>query len=175
VTPKPVVRDGTGKGASDDARHDSCDHRVIDGATGARFLKPLSGCLENPLLDDCLKRIAHFDRGGRPRILRSSLSTHVGKWPISASCFNCLPSTGLVALTRRRAAIAFVILQRTVAAAQQIRKVIRHASPLRLASELCSTSSFFVKGLSLRPYHATLLGTTIPIFTLFRCQHRAWL
>ncbi|HEU4681614.1 MAG TPA: pyruvate dehydrogenase complex dihydrolipoamide acetyltransferase [Gemmatimonadales bacterium] len=27
----------------------SCDHRVIDGATGARFLKTLNGMLENPL------------------------------------------------------------------------------------------------------------------------------
>ncbi|HJR17639.1 MAG TPA: dihydrolipoamide acetyltransferase family protein [Gemmatimonadales bacterium] len=27
----------------------SCDHRIIDGATGARFLKTLKGMLENPL------------------------------------------------------------------------------------------------------------------------------
>jgi pyruvate dehydrogenase E2 component (dihydrolipoamide acetyltransferase) len=27
----------------------SCDHRVIDGATGAAFLKTLKGMLENPL------------------------------------------------------------------------------------------------------------------------------
>ena len=27
----------------------SCDHRVIDGATGAAFLKTLVGMLENPL------------------------------------------------------------------------------------------------------------------------------
>jgi pyruvate dehydrogenase E2 component (dihydrolipoyllysine-residue acetyltransferase) len=27
----------------------SCDHRVIDGATGAEFLKTLKGMLENPL------------------------------------------------------------------------------------------------------------------------------
>ena len=27
----------------------SCDHRVIDGATGARFLQTLTGMLENPL------------------------------------------------------------------------------------------------------------------------------
>jgi pyruvate dehydrogenase E2 component (dihydrolipoamide acetyltransferase) len=27
----------------------SCDHRVVDGATGAAFLKTLVGMLENPL------------------------------------------------------------------------------------------------------------------------------
>jgi len=27
----------------------SCDHRVIDGATGATFLQTLKGMLENPL------------------------------------------------------------------------------------------------------------------------------
>jgi pyruvate dehydrogenase E2 component (dihydrolipoamide acetyltransferase) len=28
----------------------SCDHRVIDGATGARFLQTLRRMIENPLL-----------------------------------------------------------------------------------------------------------------------------
>jgi pyruvate dehydrogenase E2 component (dihydrolipoamide acetyltransferase) len=27
----------------------SCDHRVIDGATGAKFLQTLKGFVENPL------------------------------------------------------------------------------------------------------------------------------
>jgi pyruvate dehydrogenase E2 component (dihydrolipoamide acetyltransferase) len=27
----------------------SCDHRVIDGAVGANFLKTLKGYLENPI------------------------------------------------------------------------------------------------------------------------------
>jgi pyruvate dehydrogenase E2 component (dihydrolipoamide acetyltransferase) len=46
---KPVAQDGTVA-----LRHRmrltmSCDHRVIDGATGAQFLKTLKGMLENPL------------------------------------------------------------------------------------------------------------------------------
>ena len=28
----------------------SCDHRVVDGATGAKFLRTLSRMLENPLM-----------------------------------------------------------------------------------------------------------------------------
>ena len=28
----------------------SCDHRVIDGATGARFLQTLRRMIENPLM-----------------------------------------------------------------------------------------------------------------------------
>ena len=49
IVPQPVVHEGAVV-----VRHRmrltmSCDHRVIDGATGARFLQTLVGMLENPL------------------------------------------------------------------------------------------------------------------------------
>jgi pyruvate dehydrogenase E2 component (dihydrolipoyllysine-residue acetyltransferase) len=46
---KPVVHDGAVAVRRRMRLTMSCDHRVIDGATGARFLKTLKGMLENPL------------------------------------------------------------------------------------------------------------------------------
>jgi pyruvate dehydrogenase E2 component (dihydrolipoamide acetyltransferase) len=51
ITPKPVAVEGGGQVT---VRRRlrltlSCDHRVIDGATGAAFMQTLSGMLENPL------------------------------------------------------------------------------------------------------------------------------
>jgi pyruvate dehydrogenase E2 component (dihydrolipoamide acetyltransferase) len=49
IAEKPVVQNGT-LGIGRRLRLTmSCDHRVIDGATGAQFLKTLKGMLENPL------------------------------------------------------------------------------------------------------------------------------
>jgi pyruvate dehydrogenase E2 component (dihydrolipoamide acetyltransferase) len=50
VTPKPVVRDGEIVVRNMMRVTMSCDHRVIDGATGAQFLQTLKKLLENPLL-----------------------------------------------------------------------------------------------------------------------------
>jgi pyruvate dehydrogenase E2 component (dihydrolipoamide acetyltransferase) len=50
VTPKPVVRDGQVVVRQMMRVTMSCDHRVIDGATGARFLQTFKRFLENPLL-----------------------------------------------------------------------------------------------------------------------------
>src|SRR5438067_2786179 len=49
MAPKPVVRDG-----QISVRHTmrvtmSCDHRVVDGATGAQFLQTFKQVMENPL------------------------------------------------------------------------------------------------------------------------------
>ncbi|HUE80735.1 MAG TPA: pyruvate dehydrogenase complex dihydrolipoamide acetyltransferase [Pyrinomonadaceae bacterium] len=49
VTPKPVVRDGEIVVRQMMRVTMSCDHRVIDGATGAKFLQTLKRILENPL------------------------------------------------------------------------------------------------------------------------------
>ena len=49
IEPKPVVVDGAVVVRRRMRITMSCDHRVIDGATGAAFLKTLVGMLENPL------------------------------------------------------------------------------------------------------------------------------
>jgi pyruvate dehydrogenase E2 component (dihydrolipoamide acetyltransferase) len=49
MSPKPVVRDGNVVIRQMMRVTMSCDHRVIDGATGARFLQTLKQLLENPL------------------------------------------------------------------------------------------------------------------------------
>jgi pyruvate dehydrogenase E2 component (dihydrolipoamide acetyltransferase) len=50
MTPKPVVRNGEIVVRQIMRVTMSCDHRVIDGATGARFLQTFKKILENPLL-----------------------------------------------------------------------------------------------------------------------------
>jgi pyruvate dehydrogenase E2 component (dihydrolipoamide acetyltransferase) len=49
MTPKPVVRDGEVVVRQLMRVTMSCDHRVIDGATGAKFLQTFKKILENPL------------------------------------------------------------------------------------------------------------------------------
>jgi len=50
ATPQPVVRDGEIVIRNMMSVTMSCDHRVIDGATGAKFLQTFKQMLENPLL-----------------------------------------------------------------------------------------------------------------------------
>ncbi len=49
ITEKPVAHNGAIAVRRRMRLTMSCDHRVIDGATGAQFLKTLKGMLENPL------------------------------------------------------------------------------------------------------------------------------
>ncbi len=49
IAEKPVVHEGALAIRKRMRLTMSCDHRVIDGATGAQFLKTLKGMLENPL------------------------------------------------------------------------------------------------------------------------------
>jgi pyruvate dehydrogenase E2 component (dihydrolipoamide acetyltransferase) len=49
MTPKPVVRDGEIVVRQMMRVTMSCDHRVVDGATGAQFLQTFKKILENPL------------------------------------------------------------------------------------------------------------------------------
>src|SRR5215204_6279597 len=49
MTPTPVVRDGEVTVKQMMKVTLSCDHRVVDGATGAKFLQTLKKILENPL------------------------------------------------------------------------------------------------------------------------------
>ena len=49
MTPTPVVRDGQVAVRQMMRVTLSCDHRVVDGATGAKFLQTLKKILENPL------------------------------------------------------------------------------------------------------------------------------
>ncbi|HEY0544584.1 MAG TPA: pyruvate dehydrogenase complex dihydrolipoamide acetyltransferase [Pyrinomonadaceae bacterium] len=50
MTPKPVVRDGLVVVRQLMRVTMSCDHRVIDGATGARFLQTFKRMLESPIM-----------------------------------------------------------------------------------------------------------------------------
>jgi pyruvate dehydrogenase E2 component (dihydrolipoamide acetyltransferase) len=49
MAPKPVVKDGSIVVRQTMRVTMSCDHRVIDGATGAQFLQTFKQILENPL------------------------------------------------------------------------------------------------------------------------------
>jgi pyruvate dehydrogenase E2 component (dihydrolipoamide acetyltransferase) len=49
MVPQPVVHEGAVAVRRRMRLTMSCDHRVVDGATGARFLQTLKGMLENPL------------------------------------------------------------------------------------------------------------------------------
>jgi pyruvate dehydrogenase E2 component (dihydrolipoamide acetyltransferase) len=49
IVQKPVVRDGQIVVGNTMKLTLACDHRTVDGATGAAFLQTLKGFIENPL------------------------------------------------------------------------------------------------------------------------------
>ena len=91
-----------------------------------------------------------------------------GTWPIFGKiALRVLPSTGLVAFRAAGAAVAFVILRQAIGRAQKIRKPDYLRFALYAVLGVVLNQFLFVKGLSLTTViNATLLGTTIPVFTL---------
>lgn len=91
-----------------------------------------------------------------------------GTWPIFGKiALTALPSTGLVALRVLGASITFLILQRTLGHARKIEKKDYARLAIYSLLGVVLNQFLFVKGLSLTTaINATLLGTTIPVFTL---------
>jgi drug/metabolite transporter (DMT)-like permease len=116
-----------------------------------------------------LKSIATLRRGGAaPHLALIAVQLMFGTWPIVGKiALTVLPTTGLVAFRVAGAAIAFVILQNTVGRSQKIRKSDYARLALYALLGVVLNQFLFVKGLSFTTViNATLLGTTIPIFTL---------
>jgi drug/metabolite transporter (DMT)-like permease len=108
--------------------------------------------------------------GAQPHLALIAVQLLFGTWPIVGKiALRALPSTGLVAFRVGGAAIAFLILQRTMGRAP---KAIKGSDYARLALYsllgVVLNQLLFVKGLSLTSsvINATLLGTAIPVFTL---------
>lgn len=103
-----------------------------------------------------------------PHLALIAVQVMFGTWPVVGKlALAALPSTALVAFRVAGAAIAFLILQRSVGGAQKIRKSDYARLALYALLGVVLNQFLFVKGLSLTTaINATLLGTTIPIFAL---------
>lgn len=117
-----------------------------------------------------MKKAVQSGRGGSlaPHFALIGVQLMFGTWPIVGKiALRALPPTGLVAFRVGGAAIAFLIMQKTLGRVQTIRR--RDYGRLALYSLLgvVLNQLLFVKGLSMTTViDATLLGTTIPVFTL---------
>ncbi len=91
-----------------------------------------------------------------------------GTWPIVGKiALRALPSTALVAFRVCGAAIAFLLLQRAMGHVQILRRGDYARLALYSLLGVVLNQLLFVKGLHLTTViNATLLGTTIPVFTL---------
>ena len=116
-----------------------------------------------------MKRIETIQTGSAaPHLALISVQLMFGTWPIFGRiALRVLPSTGLVALRVAGAGIAFLILQYTLGKTKKIRKADYARFALYALLGVVLNQLLFVKGLSLTTViNATLLGTTIPVFTL---------
>ncbi len=103
-----------------------------------------------------------------PHLALIAVQLMFGSWPIVGKiALRALPSTGLVALRIGGAAIIFIILQRVLGQMRiPARKDLAWMALYSLLGVVLN-QFLFVKGLSLTTViNATLLGTTIPVFTL---------
>ncbi|MGI8898682.1 MAG: DMT family transporter [Pyrinomonadaceae bacterium] len=108
------------------------------------------------------------DRGFTPHLALIGVQLMFGTWPIVGKvALRSMSSTSLVALRVAGSAVAFMLLQAKLG---QLRKLPRRdLAWLVLCSMLgvALNQLLFVKGVALTTViNATLLGTTIPVFTL---------
>ncbi|HEX8843515.1 MAG TPA: DMT family transporter [Pyrinomonadaceae bacterium] len=116
-----------------------------------------------------MRRLANIKSGGAaPHLALIAVQLMFGTWPIVGKlALTVLPSASLVAFRVAGAALAFLLLQRTVGRAQKIRRSDYARFALYALLGVVLNQFLFVKGLSLTTViSATLLGTTIPVFTL---------
>ena len=108
------------------------------------------------------------NRGSTPHLALIAVQLMFGTWPIVGKVvLRAISSTGLVAFRVAGAAAVFMLFQGKVGQLRRIPK--RDLAWLILCSMLGVglNQLLFVKGLSLTTViNATLLGTTIPVFTL---------
>ncbi|HEX8141855.1 MAG TPA: DMT family transporter [Pyrinomonadaceae bacterium] len=109
-------------------------------------------------------------RGGAgPHLALIAVQVLFGSWPIVAKiALRGLSSTGLVAFRVGGATIAFLILQNAMGRSQSIGRKDYARFALYSLLGVVLNQLLFVKGLSLTSsvINATLLSTTIPVFTL---------
>src|ERR1051325_7941176 len=103
-----------------------------------------------------------------PHLALIAVQLFFGTWPIFGKiALRSLPSTGIVAFRIGGAAIAFFILERMIGRKQKIRKGDYLWLAVSSLLGVVFNELLFVKGLSYTTViNATLLGTTIPVFTL---------
>ncbi|MGB9181154.1 MAG: DMT family transporter [Pyrinomonadaceae bacterium] len=103
-----------------------------------------------------------------PHLALIAVQLFFGTWPIFGKiALRALPSTGIVAFRIGGAAVAFSILQKLIGRVQKVRKGDYLWLALSSLLGVVFNQLLFVKGLSYTTViNATLIGTTIPVFTL---------